>query len=113
MVASLKKLIPREYRNRVVKPVTLEHHAEPSANADKVFGYDARGNRCFYYHSFLLRDEGFDIDEFPIQIDVYYECVVAWRLRRGNWIRIKSYADRLDGCNKHLTTLPIEVRETF
>jgi hypothetical protein len=106
-----KKMLPREYRNRVISPATFERHTEPSANAERIIGFDSSGTRCFYFHSFLLTEEGFDVDEFPILIDVYYESVIAWRLRQGHWIRIKSFSDRLDRCNKHLTTLPVESTE--
>ena len=27
--------------------------------------------------------DGFDIDEFPIQFETYYERVIAWRLKGG------------------------------
>jgi hypothetical protein len=107
-----KKLLPREYRKRVIRPATFEYHTEPTANAEKIIGVDSRGTRCFYFHAFPLTEEGFDVDEFPILVDVYYERVIAWRLRQGQWIRIKSFSDRLDQCNKHLTTLPVELTET-
>jgi hypothetical protein len=107
-----KKQLPGEYLNRIIRPIAFEHHTEPSANAERVIGFDSSGNRCFDYHSFVLTEEGFDADEFPIRFDVYYERVVAWRLRHGQWIRIKCFADRLDRCNKQLTTLPMELTET-
>jgi hypothetical protein len=103
--------LPGEYRNRVVRPITFEHHTELSANAVKVIGFDSCGAKCFDCHSFVLTEEGFDADEFPIRFNVYYERVIAWRLCHGQWIRIKSFADRLDQCNKHLTTLPVELTE--
>jgi len=111
MVELWKKLLPHEYRTRIVRPIAFEHHTEPSANADKIIGFDGHGSRCFYYHSFLLTEEGFDVDELPILVDVYYERVIAWRLRRGRWMMIKSYSDRLDRCNKRLTTLPVELAD--
>ncbi len=102
-------LLPRKYHNSVVPPIAFEHHAEPSLRADKIIGFDDSGKRCFYYQSFLLAEEGFDIDEFPILIEAYYERVIAWRHRKGHWIKLKSYSDRLDLCNKKLTTLPVEI----
>lgn len=106
-----EKMLPDEYRNRVIRPIAFECHTEPSANAVRIIGFDSRGVKCFDYHSFVLTDEGFDADEFPILIDVYYEHAFAWRLCHGQWIRIKSYSDRLDRCNRQLTTLPVELTE--
>ncbi|MGA8147549.1 MAG: hypothetical protein WB870_08235 [Gallionellaceae bacterium] len=106
------KQLPGKYRNFVVRPIAFEYHTEPSANAERIIGFDSRGAKCFDCHSFVLTEEGFDADEFPILTDVYYERVVAWRLRKGHWIRIKSFVDSLDHCNKHLTTLPVELTET-
>lgn len=103
------EMIPAEYRDRVVRPITFEHHTEPSVSANKIIGFDVCGKRCFHFHSFLITDEGFDIDEFPILIDVYYERVIAWRLLEGKWINIKSYSDRMDQCQRYLTTLPLEI----
>lgn len=107
-----KNQLPGEYLNHVVRPAVFEQHTEPSANAVKVIGLDARGTRCFTCHSFILTEEGFDADEFPIRFDVYYERVIAWRLLHGQWLRIKSFADRLDRCTTPLTTLPAELTET-
>jgi hypothetical protein len=105
--------LPGEYRSRVVTPVAFEQHTEQPANAVRIVGFDAQGSKCFDFHSFVLTDEGFDADEFPIQFDVYYERVFAWRLSDGQWVRVKSYADRLDSCNKRLTTLPVELTATI
>jgi len=112
MIEHWKNQLPSEYLHCVISPTAFEHHTEPSVSADKIIGYDASGNRCFYFHSFLLTEDGFDIDEFPISIDVYYECVVAWRISEGKWVSIKSYSDQLDRCNKRLTTLPAEVTDS-
>ena len=109
---SWEKQLPGEYRYRVIKPITFERYSEPSANAVRVIGYDLSGAKCFDCHSFVLTEEGFDADEFPIRFDVYYECVMAWRLRHGQWIKLKSYSDQLDRCNRHLTKMPIEFTES-
>lgn len=104
-------LLPSQYRNRVIPPQTFEHHAEPALRADKIIGFDDGGKRCFYYHSFWLTEEGFDIDEFPILIEAYYEVIIAWRHQKGHWIKVKSYSNKLDRCNKSLTTLPVELSD--
>src|SRR5271169_1169225 len=108
-----EKQLPGEYRNHVVRPIVFEHHTEPSANAVRIIGFDSCGAKCFDCHSFVVTEERFDADEFPIVIDVYYESVIAWRLRHGQWLKIKTFSDRLDRCNKHLTTLPVELTETL
>jgi len=105
-------LLPQEYQDSVVQPQVFERHVEPSVRAEKIIGRDANGEQCFYFHSFVLSEEGFDVDEFPIQIDLYYERVVAWRLLQGNWVRLKSFSDRIDQCNKQMTTLPAEVTDS-
>lgn len=107
------EFLPREYQNSVISPKTFVHHTEPSVSADKIIGYDAAGTPCFYFHSFLLMEEGFDVDEFPILINAYYECVVAWRHWQGQWIKLKSYSDKLEGCNKKMTNLPPEVIDSM
>jgi len=55
--------------------------------------------------------DGFDIDELPIQIETYYERVIAWRLKGGGWVKHKSYSNKIDQCNKHLVTLPIALTD--
>ena len=107
------KQLPSEYINHIVRPIAFERHTDSLAKAVRIIGFDSRGTKCFDCHSFVLQEEGFDIDEFPIQFDVYYERVIAWRLRHGQWLKIKSFADRLDRCNRHLTTLPMELTETL
>jgi hypothetical protein len=104
-----EKLLPDEYRNSVIPPIFFESHMDPTANAVKYIGFDSHARRCFYLQSFVMTEEGFDVDEFPILIDVYYERVVAWKLNQGGWIKVKSFTDQLDRCNKHVTTLPVEM----
>jgi len=106
-----EKLLPGEYSFRVMKPLVFERHTEPSANAEKTIGFDEYGTKCFYCHSFLMTEEGFDIDEFPIQIETYFERVVAWRLSGGGRVKIKTYSDQMDKCNKRMVTLPAELTD--
>ncbi len=103
------KLLPDKYRDSIIKPVAFEHHHEPSVQADKIIGYDVIGARCFYLHSFVLSEEGFDAEEFPIEKMVYFEQVVAWKAKHGRWIKLKRYSDKLEGCNKKVITLPPEI----
>lgn len=101
--------LPKTYMERVILPVSIEHHVEESAQAEKILGLDEAGKRCFYYHAFTLTDERFDIDEMPVQVEMYREKVIAWRLRNGMWLRLKTFVEQLDRCNKRVTTLPPEL----
>jgi hypothetical protein len=113
MIEHWKAFLPQEYSKLAIKPIAFERNTESSVSADKIIGFDAQGNGCFYYHSYTLTEEGFDIDEFPILIDVYFERVVAWRIAGGQWIRVKSYSDKLDRCNKQLITMPMELMDSM
>lgn len=109
MMESWEKLLPEQFRGCVVMPVRFEHHRDTIANAEKIIGFDAAGERCFSCHTFLLTEEGFDADEFPVLIDIYFERVALWRMPHGMWVRSKSYCDRLDRCSRELKTLPPEL----
>lgn len=113
MIEAWKAFLPQEYSDLAIKPITFEHNTESSVNADKIIGFDAQGKGCFYYHTFTLTEEGFDVDEFPILIDVYYERVIAWRIREGQWLRVKSYSDKLNSCKQQLITLPVELTDSM
>jgi hypothetical protein len=104
--------LPTEFTARVVAPVRFEYHVDSSAHAERIIGFDANNNKCYSLHAFMLIEEGFDIEEMPIRIETYYERVVAWSLQDGQWLRIKSYSDRLDRCSRKLTTLPPELAQT-
>lgn len=109
IMETFNALLPQEYQGCIVKAVTYEKHLEPSLRANKVIGYDKSGAQCFYYHTFTLTEECFDIDEFPLLVDVYYERVVAWRHTNGQWLKLKSFLERPEDCNKKLSTLPLEL----
>ena len=94
--------LPENYRAEAIVPVRIERHEEASARASKEVGFDGAGSRCYYRHEFTLTEDRFDADEFPIQVDVYWERVVAWRLASGRWLRVKTWADRLDQCSKRV-----------
>ncbi|CAL1239800.1 hypothetical protein [Candidatus Methylocalor cossyra] len=101
--------LPESYRHAAVTPVRFEQHRDASAQASKQVGFDRTGRRCFYRHEFTLTEDRFDAEEFPIQVDVYWERVVAWRLTDGQWLRIKTFADRLDQCPRRFVTQPPEL----
>lgn len=98
--------LPAEYHTQVIVPAQIDYFHDRPANAEKWRGYDATGAACYYQHSFLLQEEGFDCDEFPLLIDVYYECVHAWRLQQGGWLKVTTVSDRLDLCHHRFKTQP-------
>jgi hypothetical protein len=93
---------PEKYRNLVVAPIRIEHHIDASAQASKTLGFDRQGLRCYYRHAFTLTEERFDAEEFPVQVNVYRETVLAWRLGNGKWLKVKEWADRLDHCSNRI-----------
>lgn len=103
--------LPEEYLHRVNIPVHFEMHEETSVSAKKIHGFDRKGMRCFYFHEFLLSEERFDEDELFFELGVYHEMTVAWKMKSGNWLRLKAYADNLDDCNKRCSILPVEIVE--
>jgi hypothetical protein len=102
-------LIPSGYDHLVVKPLRFEQHEEKSVKARKIIGFDINGDKCFYLHTFTISEERFDIDEFPVLLDVYMEQVLAWRLLDGQWVKFKSFSDQLDHFNTNLTHLSPEI----
>ena len=103
--------LPEKFRSRIVAPVRVEHHVDASANASKTHGFDRNGLRCYYRHTFTLTEERFDAEEFPLEINVYREQVLAWRLDDGKWLKLKESADRLDHCCKRVFAQPLEIIE--
>ena len=102
---------PEEYRGKVILPVRIERHIDVSAHASKVHGFDQDGRRCYYQHAFTLTEERFDAEEFPLEVGVYQELVLAWRLNDGKWLKLKAWADQLDHCRKRIFTEPPEITE--
>ena len=101
--------LPDEFATYVVLPVRTVRHDDPSAHSSKVLGYDGDDRRCFYQHAFTLTEQRFDADEFPVEVSVYQERVLGWRLHDGNWLRLKVWADQLDHCRKRVFASPPEV----
>ena len=101
--------LPAECKGRVAMPVRYEKHEDPGAHASKLIGFDPLGRRCYYAHQFMMTEQGFDADEFPIEITVYRERVVAWRLGIDRWLRLKVYADQPERCAAKTIRLPPEI----
>lgn len=111
--AAFEDLLPDMYRKQVIAPTRFEQHEDSAAHAKKIIGWDDSNRRCFYYHDFTLTEEGFDVDEFPLEIDVYYEQVIAWRLQDGKWAKLTTVSDRLNQCANRYITLPLELVDTM
>lgn len=106
-----QEYLPDEYRNQVAMPLRYERHEEPAVEARRTIGFDAFGRRCYLSYRFQLSAELFDAEEFPIEVATYRERVVAWRLADGRWLKLKSFADRLDSCHPRSTRLPLELTD--
>ena len=78
--------LPPEWLSMVVSPLTLHRHREYEALAERVFGEDEDGRRCFYEHVFVLVDGRSDNDEDYYSVLTYGESVRAWRLRDERWL---------------------------
>lgn len=103
--------VPEEFREKIVLPVRIERHVDASAHATKVHGFDRNGRRCYYQHVFTMTEERFDAEEFPLEVGVYQERVLAWRLDDGKWLKLKASADQLEHCRKRVFTRPPEITE--
>lgn len=77
--------LPPDFAEAVRRPVDFERHVEPSLPAQKVHGFDARGRRCYYHHSYVLSTFCAD-DEFAHPVRRYAQIVSAWRLGSGRWL---------------------------
>ena len=103
--------LPEEYSGKVVAPLRIERHIDASAHASKVHGFDQDGRRCYYQHAFTLTEDRFDAEEFPLEVGVYQERVLAWRLNDGKWLKLKTSADQLEHCRKRVFAEPPEITE--
>lgn len=101
--------LPDEYKGRVAMPVRYEQYEDQAAHASKLIGFDPVGQRCYYTHQFSLNEPAFDADELPLEITVYRERVVAWRLGRDRWLRLKVYEDQPHHCAGKTIRLPPEI----
>ena len=97
--------------HRVNIPVLFERHEEISARAIKVLGFDRAGERCFYFHEYVLREERFDEEEAIFEIPVYHEIVFAWKLMEGGWLKLKAHSSNPGECGRRPVILPFEMVE--
>jgi hypothetical protein len=101
--------LPDEFRGSVVEPVHYTQLSDEQTQAWKIWGVDQSGARCFYEHEFTVSEDRFDADEFPILVDVFWERVTAWRLRSGQWVKLRKWTEQMDRCPRRYITEPVEI----
>jgi hypothetical protein len=108
MSKSWDEVLPAELREEVVEPVSYTRFDDEASQANKVWGIDQTGKKCYYEHEFTVSEDRFDADEFPIVIDVFWERVTAWRLRDGVWAKVRKWTEQMDRCPRRYVTDPVE-----
>lgn len=104
--------LPSRWRAQVVAPCRFTVHVDDWAHARKVVGWDAEGRRCYVRHLHTEVEQRFDIDEFPLDVPVWRERRIAWRLAGGDWLLQVDRAERIDSCRPRLRRgEPVLVRE--
>jgi hypothetical protein len=91
-----------EVARLVEAPVRFERHEDRSVPASKVIGYDARGERCYYRHQYVMREERFDEDDLPMRVETWHEEVTAWRMRDSRWLRLAVRIQGFGGCGRRI-----------
>jgi hypothetical protein len=91
--------LPDRYAGLAVPPRRFATHVDEAACACKLNGFDGHGRRCYVRHDHTAIEQGFDIDEFPLEIAVRHERRTAWRLVSGHWLMTIDRIDRLDSCS--------------
>lgn len=78
---------PPELAPLLDEPVRFVRHVDRGIPALKLFGVDDAGQRCYYRHHYVVRDEGLDDEDLPLVVETYREQVTGWRLPDGRWLR--------------------------
>jgi hypothetical protein len=105
--AAWRQGLPALFTTLVVPPQRFATHVDADACASKLSGFDEAGRRCFVRHDHTAVVEGFDVDEFPLEVAVHHERRTAWRLWSGQWLLSVDRIERLDSCR------PRVINETF
>ena len=92
LVTRWRRGCPAYFRSLLVEPVRFERYTDELAHAEKLLGFDAEGERCFYRHRYALLEGRFDQDDMPWSLLLYGEEVTAWRLRDGDWLKAEERA---------------------
>ncbi|MDD5405076.1 MAG: hypothetical protein PHZ14_11145 [Sulfuricella sp.] len=80
-------------------PLHFERFKEPEARAEKVLGYDDKGEVCFYRHAYSLTENFLDEEGLPCESEVFYETVTAWRLADRRWLTCLRQGGEQGVCN--------------
>ncbi|BCB26013.1 hypothetical protein SKTS_08990 [Sulfurimicrobium lacus] len=86
MIEEWKRELPSEQAALACPPLCFERFSEPEARAEKVLGYDAGGEVCYYRHAYSLTESFLDADDLTCESEVFYETVTAWRLADRRWL---------------------------
>ncbi len=93
--------LPDDYSGGVVTPVRFERFEEPSALAERVFGYDGENRCCYYRHQHTLTREVLDDEDNFYSERAYSEEVLAWRLGGGAWLRCSASVGSAGACGDY------------
>lgn len=78
--------LPREWAEQVVSPTLFSRFREYEMLAERVVGYEVEDEPCYCEHYFVLNTMRSDDDDEYYVVPVYWEHLVAWRLRDGRWL---------------------------
>lgn len=84
-------LLPPHLLPLVVPPVRSETFHDDELPAERMLGYDLRGEPCFCVCRHVLSELEAGADEDPLrEAPVLSECLTAWRLRDEGWLVHRS-----------------------
>ncbi len=86
-----------------IAPYRFEYFEEPSANAEKLLGYDGSGRCCYYQHAYTMTRDVLDDEDIFYEEVSYHESMTAWLLDSGQWLCCKNSKAGM-GCS--LSTIP-------
>lgn len=81
-----RRELPAAWRAQVIVPIAFEIHCDAELAAQRVFGRDADGARCYYAHEWMLSEPCSDDDEEYYLRAAAGEAVTAWLLRDERWL---------------------------
>lgn len=94
--------LPPEYQMEAVPPLRFENFRDEEARAEKVLGYDNRGEVCYYRHAYSLRSDFLDDDDLYGENEVFFEIVTAWRQPDGRWLTCLRQGGEQGSCGDRL-----------
>ena len=81
-----QKELPGEWRTTAIAPLSFASYREYEMPASRTLGYDAKGQACYYRHTYILGSLCSDDDEEFYETIAYGEEVQAWRLHDERWL---------------------------